>query len=215
MPVCSLKTDEVARVVGINPTRVPLATALTFGSTLCRVLLMQTSTGPLADLLDTLTGAARHVGWTDAEWARRAGLPKETLCRLRSRSNCDLATLHALSRAVGKRMTIGEPAARTSEDGLWPALVDRQLESILLDVLSTRSSRAQDWRPLGPSFFLAGLAVTLASVPGFDRRRYLELAEALHPGATEPRVFAKWLAETPLPPARFLPMLQARSDHAA
>jgi hypothetical protein len=66
-----------------------------------------------------------------------------------------------------------------------------------------------------PSFFLAGLAVTMASVPGFDRPSYLDLAEALHPGASEPRVFAKWLAETPLPPARLLPMLQAQLDHAA
>ncbi len=96
-----------------------------------------------------------------------------------------------------------------------PAVVDRHLESKLLDVLSTRSVRAEDWRPLGPSFFLAGLAVSLASVAGFDRRRYLDLAEALHPGATEPRVFAHWLAETPLPPARFLPMLQAQLNHAS
>jgi hypothetical protein len=176
---------------------------------------MLTSTIPLAQLLETLTGAARNAGWSDAEWARRSGLPKETLCRLRSRSTCDFATLHALSQAVDKRLTVDEPAARTSGDGLWPTVVDRHLESKLLDVLSTRSSRAEDWRPLGPSFFLAGLAVTLASVPGFDRRRYLDLAEALHPGATEPRVFAKWLAETPLPPARFLPMLQAQSSHAA
>jgi hypothetical protein len=176
---------------------------------------MLKSTQPLLHLLEALTGAARHAGWSDAEWARRSGLPKETLCRLRSRSTCDLATLHALSRSVGKRLTVDEPAARTSGDGLWPAVVDRHLESKLLDVLSTRSSRAEDWWPLGPSFFLAGLAVTLASVPGFDRRGYLDLAEALHPGATEPRVFAKWLAETPLPPARFLPMLQAQSNHAA
>jgi DNA-binding phage protein len=176
---------------------------------------MLKSTHSLAYLLEALTGSARHAGWTDAEWARRSGLPKETLCRLRSRSSCDLATLHALSQAVGKRLTVDEPAARTSADGLWPAVVDRPLESKLLDVLSTRSSRAEDWRPLGPSFFLAGLAVTLSSVPGFDRHRFLDLAETLHPGATEPRVFAKWLAETPLPPARFLPMLQARSNDTA
>jgi hypothetical protein len=168
-----------------------------------------------ASLLEALTGAAHHAGWSDAEWARRSGLPKETLCRLRSRSTCDLATLDVLSHAVGKRLTIDEPAARTSRDGLWPAVVDRHLESKLLDMLSTRSSRADDWWPLGPTFFLAGLAVTLASAPGFDRRSYLDLAETLHPGATEPRVFAKWLAETPLPPARFLPMLQAQSAHAA
>lgn len=176
---------------------------------------MLKSTVPLAHLLEALTRAARSAGWTDAEWARRSGLPKETLCRLRSRSTCDLATLHALSRAVGRRLTIDEPRTRTSADGLWPALVDRRLESKLVEVLGTRSSRTEDWRPLGPSFFLAGLAVTLVSVPGFDRRVYLDLAEALHPGATEPRVFAKWLAETPLPPSRFLPMLQARLNHAA
>jgi hypothetical protein len=116
---------------------------------------------------------------------------------------------------VDRQLTIDEPGARTSRAGLWPDVVDRQLESKLLDVLSTRSSRADEWRPLGPPFFLAGLAVTLASVPGFDRRRYLDLAEELHPGATEPRVFAKWLAETPVPPTRFLPMLQAQWNHAA
>ena len=49
----------------------------------------------------------------------------------------------------------------------------------------------------------------LASLPDLDRQKYLDLAEALHPGATEPRVFARWLAETPLTPARFLPMLEA------
>jgi hypothetical protein len=68
---------------------------------------------------------------------------------------------------------------------------------------------------LGPPFFLAGLAVMLASVPALDRRTYLDLAETLHPGATEPRVFAKWLAETPLPPSRFLPMLEAEVRRAA
>ena len=176
---------------------------------------MLESTKPLVYLLETLTGAARHAGWSDAEWARRSGLPKETLCRLRSRSTCDLATLHALSQAVGKQLTVDEPTARTSGDGLWPAVVDRHLESKLLDVLTRgRDSR----RTGGLSVQLSsspGLAVTLASVPGFDRRRYLDLAEALHPGATEPRVFAKWLAETPLPPTRFLPMLQAQSNHAA
>lgn len=175
---------------------------------------MPKSTQPLAHLLEALTRAARNAGWIDAEWARRSGLPKETLCRLRSRSTCDLATLHALSRAVGRQLTIDEPRARTSADGLWPAVVDRRLESKLVEVLGTGSSRPGDWRPLGPSFFLAGLAVTLASVPGFDRRQYLDLAEALHPGSTEPRVFAKWLAETPLTPSRFLPMLQAQFNRA-
>ena len=94
-------------------------------------------------------------------------------------------------------------------------MVDRSLEARLVDLLGSGSTRIGDWRPLGPQFFLAGLAVMLASLPEFDRSKYLDLAEALHPGATEPRVFAKWLAETPLPPARFLPMLEAALRRAA
>lgn len=176
---------------------------------------MQTSTTALVHVLDALTRVARDAGWSDAEWARRSGLPKETLCRLRSRSTCDLATLDALSLAAGRRLTISQPGIRTTANGLWPAAVDRQLESKLLDVLGRGSICAEDWRPLGPPFFLAGLAITLASVRGVDRRSYLDLAEQLHPGMSEPRVFAKWLAETPLPPARFLPMLQARWNRAA
>ena len=176
---------------------------------------MQTSTTRLSDLLNTLSKAARQTGWSDAEWARRSGLPKETLCRLRSRSTCDFATLDALARSVGATLAVNERAARTSADGLWPAIIDRELEARLVDVLRTGTTRPGDWRPLGPPFFLAGLAVTLASVPALDRRKYLDLAEVLHPGATEPRVFAKWLAETPLPPSRFLPMLEAGFHRAA
>ena len=84
-----------------------------------------------------------------------------------------------------------------------------------MDLLRSRSTGAAEWRALGPGFFVAGLAVMLASVPGFDRRRYLDLAESLHPGASEPRVFAKWLADTPLPPSRLLPMVQSQLNHAA
>jgi hypothetical protein len=169
----------------------------------------------LSDLLTALTASAREAGWSDAEWARRSGLPKETLCRLRSRSTCDFATLDALARSVGATLAVHELAARTTVNGLWPAVLDRQLEARLVDVLGSGTTRPKDWRPLGPPFFLAGLAVTLASVPACDRREYLDLAEALHPGATDPRVFARWLAETPLPPSRLLPMLEAGSRLAA
>jgi hypothetical protein len=82
-------------------------------------------------------------------------------------------------------------------------------------VRSVGTTRPEDWRPFGPPFFLAGLAVTLASVPTLRRREYLDLAEALHPGATEPRVLARWLTETPLPPSRLLPMLEAGFRSAA
>ena len=176
---------------------------------------MSKSTSRLSDLLDALTTSARRAGWSDAEWARRSGLPKETLCRLRSRSTCDFATLDALARSVDATFAVHERAARTSPNGLWPAIIDRQLESRLVDVLGTGTTRPGDWRPLGPPFFLAGLAVTLASVPALDRRTYLDLAEALHPGASEPGVFAQWLAGTPLPPSRLLPMLEAEFRRAA
>ena len=84
-----------------------------------------------------------------------------------------------------------------------------------MDLLRSRSTSEAEWRALGPGFFVAGLAVMFASVPGFDRPRYLELAESLHPGASEPRVFEKWLADTPLAPARLLPMVRQQPNHEA
>lgn len=177
---------------------------------------MQKSTNPVQTLLRVLSGMARDAGWSDAEWARRSGLPKETLCRLRSRSNCDVATLAALSNALGMQLTAGHASVeRSHATGLWPTVVDRRFEVRLIDLLRSGSTSVAEWLELGPRFFLAGLAVMLASVPGFDRRRYLALAESLHPGASEPRVFEKWLADTPLPPARLLPMVQSQPSHAA
>ena len=177
---------------------------------------MPKSTNPVQSLLRALSGVARDAGWSDAEWARRSGVPKETLCRLRSRSNCDLATVAALSHALGKQLTLGEPTvARARSSGLWPTVVDRRLEARLVDLLHSRSTGEAEWRALGPAFFMAGLAVMVASVQGFDRRSYLDLAESLHPGASEPRVFERWLADTPLPPARLLPMVRSELNHAA
>ena len=176
---------------------------------------MSESTSALQLLLAELTAHARRKGWSDAEWARRSGLPKETLCRLRSRATCDLATLAALAEAAGVQLGVAAADGGTTEDGLWPRSVGRAFESSLVDALAAGTTRPEDWRPLGPAFFMAGLAVTLASVPGLDRPGYLDLAEALHPGATEPRVYARWLAQTPLSPSRFLPMLLQKMRHAA
>ncbi len=170
---------------------------------------MRKSTNSLSSLLKTLTELARQQGNSDAEWSRRAGMPKETLCRLRSRSTCDFATLQSLGSAVGAQLVVQHDAALPGAREQWP-LVDRKLEAALVEAALAGSTRAADWRRLGPSFFVAGLAVMLASVQGFDRKQYLQLAEELHPGATVPRVFQLWLDETPLPPSRFLPMVMAR-----
>lgn len=176
---------------------------------------MSRSIAPLATLFGELDARARRKGWSDAEWSRRSGVPKETLCRLKSRATCDFATLDALAASTGGILDVRDREPGTSADGLWPAVVDRPLEARLVDLAASRSANLEEWRRLGPPFFLAGVAVMLASVDGYDRQALLEVAEALHPGATEPRVFSRWLAETPLPPSRFLPMLSARSRRAA
>ena len=165
----------------------------------------------LANLLEEMTAAARIAGLNDSAWARRARLPKETLCRLRRRRSCDFATLQALAEAIDLQWGVRRPADATP-DGLWPREVDRALERRLLDLVASGSLDPIAWRAVGPGFFVAGLAVMLASVTGFPRAQYLALAEALHPGATELSVFRRWLAATPLPPVRFL--LQVRAETA-
>jgi len=74
---------------------------------------------------------------------------------------------------------------------------------------------AAAWAAAGPAFFMAGLAVMLASNADADRRGLLALAERLHPGASEVPVFARWLKRSPLRPSRFLPMLAMEITHAA
>jgi hypothetical protein len=166
-------------------------------------------------ILATLRQAARRRGLSDSAWAAAAGVRKETLSRLRGRATCDFATLAALAHAVGATVTVSSegPAALTA-DGHVPASVDRDYEARLLDLCASRTLDPAAWRAAGPAFFMAGLAVMLAGVRGFDRSRHLALAEALHPGGSAPEVFARWLARSPLRPSRFLPMLRARRDAA-
>ncbi len=97
----------------------------------------------------------------------------------------------------------------------FPLHVDRDHEEQLLRLCASKSLEPARWTALGPRFFMAGLAVMLASVPGYDRRKMLALAEHLHAGASEPAVFAQWLKRSPVRPARFLPMLEMEAKHAA
>jgi DNA-binding phage protein len=177
---------------------------------------MQKSTPHLATLLAQLSQMARAAGLTDTQWAMRAGVRKETLSRLRHRSTCDLATLNALSEAVNARLELVTTAgSTTSADGHFPAAVDRDYERQLVELCASRSLALDRWIQLGPRFFMAGLAVMLASVAGYDRRALLALAELLHPGSSDPAVFARWLERSPLRPSRFLPQLSAERRHAA
>jgi len=156
------------------------------------------------------------LGLNDTEWSARAGLRKETLSRLRRRTSCDFATLEALAGVVGNCLVLtDDKAPELSPDGHLPLHMYRAYEEQLLVLCASRSLEPGKWAALGPPFFMAGLAVMLASDAQFDRRALLALAERLHPGASEPSVFGQWLQRSPLRPARFLPLLEAEARHAA
>lgn len=174
------------------------------------------SPSKLEALLDSLTRAARSMGLNDSAWASAAGFSKETLSRLRRRSSCDLSTLIALADAAGAHLSVvvaSQPA--TTADGHFPNELSREYEDRLLTLCASRRLDAAEWAAAGPAFFMAGLAVMLASTADADRRSLLALAENLHPGATDVSVFARWLKRSPLRPSRFLPMLTMAKKHAA
>jgi hypothetical protein len=181
---------------------------------------MNKSTTTLTSVLQPLTAAARRQGMNDTQWALAAGVRKETLSRVRRRASCDFATLAALASVLGARIGVthaqNEALSRgTSPDGHFPARMDRAYEARLLDLCAAATPAIQAWREAGPAFFMAGLAVMLASVSRFDRRACLALAERLHPGSSQPEVFALWLQRSALRPSRFLPLLEPRLRSAA
>ena len=168
-------------------------------------------TAPVKGLLDALRVGARQHGWTDRDWAARAGLPAETLSRLGSRSDCSLSTLNALAAATGMSVQLATP---TTEDGLWPALFDRALEERLLRLVTSGDLTVREWRACGPSYFMAGLAQLLAAVTP-QGEAYRNLAESLHPGASTVPVFQRWLDGTPLSLSRFLSMRETYGHSAS
>jgi ABC-type Fe3+ transport system permease subunit len=181
-------------------------------------MLMNSSTNaldaedPRKRLFSALHATARQRFSSDAQWARASGVPKETLSRFRTRLTCDTATLWALANGAGCTLVAVPRLALTAEKALQS--FDRNQESILLDLCSSGNQDNAYWRAHGDTFLLGGLATLLASASGFDRARYLRLAESLHIGITTPEVFASWLKLSPIRPARFLPMLRARMNHA-
>jgi hypothetical protein len=165
-----------------------------------------------ADLLDQMSGAARARFPTASSWAAACGLPKETLSRLKRNPSCDLRTLVVLARAAGCTL-VAVPATVQGGEHM-PKSFKRDYEDDLLDLCASGNTDPDAWRAHGPGFFMGGLAVVLASARGFERERYLRLAEALHPGISTPEAFAMWLKQSPLRPARFLPMARRRKHIA-
>ena len=165
-----------------------------------------------AKLLDQMSGAARERFTTDSAWAKASGLPKETLSRLKRNPSCDLQTLAALAQSAGYTL-VAVPAGVQAGEQLANAF-DREYEDDLLDLCASGSVDPDVWRAHGTRFFMGGLAVLLASARGFERERYLRLAETLHTGISTPEVFALWLERSPLRAARFLPMARRRKGVA-
>jgi hypothetical protein len=170
------------------------------------------STTAPAEILAQMAPAARVKFAAEGDWARASGLPKETLSRLKRKASCDWRTLAALAASAGYRLAA--VPARGPSKGHLPARFGRDDEDRLLDLAASGNVDPEVWRAEGPGFFMGGLAVMLASARGFERERYLRLAEALHPGVSTPEVFALWLERTPLRPSRFLPMARRRRDRA-
>ena len=170
----------------------------------------------LPEILAQLTRQARALRLTDTAWADRAQLRKETLSRLRRRQTCDFESLRALAQAVGARLGVLDVQARdTTPDGHFPAELDRDYEGRLVELCASGNVDPDRWAGMGPRFFMAGVAVMLASTDGRDRRRLLALAEQLQPGASEPAVFNHWLERSVLRPTRFLSLLDVHVLHAA
>ncbi|MBI2316145.1 MAG: hypothetical protein HYU75_03710 [Betaproteobacteria bacterium] len=165
-----------------------------------------------ATLLNQMAHAARARYTTDAGWAEASGLPRETLSRLKSKSSCDLRTLVALAQAAGCTL-VAVPSATDGRRHL-PEKFGRDDEDRLLDLAASGNVDPDVWRAHGPGFFMGGLAVMLASGRGFDRERYLRLAETLHPGVSTPEVFGMWLKGSPVRASRFLPMARKRKRFA-
>ena len=159
-------------------------------------------------LLKQMSKAAKAKFSTDASWAAASGVPKETLSRLKSNPSCDLRTLAALAEAAG--YTLVAVPAGVGGDEHAPGKLGRDYEDRLLDLAVSGNVDPHVWRGHGPGFFMGGLAVALASSRGFERERYLRLAETLHPGVSTPDVFGMWLKKSKVRPSRFLPMAKRR-----
>jgi len=148
-------------------------------------------------------------GWSsDAYWAaritaelERAGHSVTLVCRRGTEER-----VIALARAAGYGVAVvREPS---------PGTFSREDEDRLLDLCASGNADPSVWSGYGSAFFMGGLAVLLSSTRGFEREKYLRLAEALHVGVTTPEVFGLWLARTPVQASRFLPMLRMRRQAA-
>jgi antitoxin (DNA-binding transcriptional repressor) of toxin-antitoxin stability system len=91
-----------------------------------------------------------------------------------------------------------------------PPAYGRAEEERLLKLCVSGDLRPSRWLRAGDARTMAGVAAMLGPLEGFDHVRMLSLAEQLYPGMSQPQEMTQWLRETPVQPARFLPMLKQR-----
>ena len=91
-----------------------------------------------------MSQAAKAIFLTEAGWAKAAGLPKETLSRLKTQRSCDLRTLGALARAAGYTL-VAVPAAM-QEQARALASHGRDYEDKLLDLAASGNVDPDVWR---------------------------------------------------------------------
>ena len=80
-------------------------------------------------------------------------------------------------------------------------------EADLLELCATAPD-LEAWRRAGPPALMAGLAVLVAGISGFERSAYLQMAQQLDATVATVGGFARWLKQAPLQPAHFLPRLR-------
>lgn len=158
----------------------------------------------LSASLSHLERAAARLGLNRSRWAERAGVRAETLSRLFARDDCELKTLTSIAAAANQKLLLVALPQRQMPD-TW----NREVERKYVLLCASGSTDVGRWLREGPRYFLAGLAMMMASSRGADREAYLALAFALCPAMQEEAEFQTWLSMTPAKPSRFLPMVRA------
>ena len=120
-------------------------------------------------------------------------------------------------RIVAHLVPVAAASIEAPKSPARPSHWGRREEARVSVLCAQGDFRPSRWRRAGDARTLAGIAVMLASLNGFDRTRMLALAEQLHPGLRSPGAFGRWLAQSPVQASRLLPMIahaQRNADRA-
>ena len=178
--------------------------------------------GRLLDALRTGPDAGLHV----RELARGAGLSLSSVQReverltllgvLDRRNEGNRVLLKLKRRDAFSKLLIAATVALALRGQYFTAMpLDRETETLLVELCAHIPPDASLWRDFGATEFLAGVAVMLAGHAGFDRIAYLALGESLQSGASTPEQYTTWYQKYRPDFARLLAMIdRERRTHA-